>query len=97
MHNILCTESNRTRLWYFKISLLVENCDDIPDLAEKLVAAAVIVLVVFINCASVRHSSKFLTICGCGKAVSLVIIIVEGIAVLLQGKKFDLVVRLINV
>lgn len=56
-----------------------------PDLSMKLVALVVIGVVVYINCASVKWSTKFLTAFSFGKILSLAIIIVAGMVALAQG------------
>uniref|UniRef100_H2YWY2 Amino acid permease/ SLC12A domain-containing protein n=1 Tax=Ciona savignyi TaxID=51511 RepID=H2YWY2_CIOSA len=61
------------------------NCDSVPELSTKFVAASLILLVVFINCFSVKLSTKVVTFFGVGKILSLVIIIIAGIVRLCQG------------
>nr|XP_026695925.1 b(0,+)-type amino acid transporter 1-like [Ciona intestinalis] len=61
------------------------NCESVPESATKLVAACLILIVVFINCASVKLSTKVVTFFGIGKILSLIIIIIAGIVRLGQG------------
>jgi len=63
-----------------------DSCEDLSNVAQKLVAAVVISVVVFVNCASVRLSTRFLTVFSFGKILSLTIIIIGGIVMLAQGK-----------
>ena len=55
-------------------------------MGTKLVAAVVIVLVVFVNCASVKLTTRIVTVFGVGKVLSLIIIVIGGIVRLAQGK-----------
>ena len=55
-------------------------------MGTKLVAAVVIVLVVFVNCASVKLTTRIVTVFGVGKVLSLTIIVIGGIVRLAQGK-----------
>ena len=55
-------------------------------MGQKLTAVAVITLVVFINCASVKLWTRFLMLFSFGKILRLAIIIVGGIAMLFQGR-----------
>uniref|UniRef100_H2YSC3 Amino acid permease/ SLC12A domain-containing protein n=1 Tax=Ciona savignyi TaxID=51511 RepID=H2YSC3_CIOSA len=61
------------------------ECSEPSGLAIKLAAVAVILTVIFINCASVKLSTKFLTVFSFGKVLSLVIIIIGGIVMLAKG------------
>ena len=65
--------------------MLLGNCDGIPELGLKLVAVVVILTVVFVNCASVKLSTRVVTLFGVGKVLSLIVIVIGGIVRLLQG------------
>nr|XP_002125910.1 b(0,+)-type amino acid transporter 1 [Ciona intestinalis] len=61
------------------------ECSEPSELAVKFTAVAVILIVIFINCASVKLSTQFLTVFSFGKVLSLLIIIIGGIVMLAQG------------
>ena len=63
-----------------------DSCEELSDAAQKMVAVAVIFIVVLVNCASVKLSTRFLTIFSFGKVLSLTIIIFGGIVMLCQGE-----------
>ena len=83
MSEIFSSENNA--FYLFKI-VFSDSCEELSNLAQKLTAAAVICIVVFVNCASVRLSTRFLTVFSFGKILSLTIIIIGGIVMLAQGK-----------
>ena len=66
------------------------TCEELSDVAQKLIAAVVILIVVFVNCASVKLSTRFLTIFSLGKVLSLTIIIIGGIVMLFNGNSLNL-------
>ncbi|CAK8694550.1 unnamed protein product [Clavelina lepadiformis] len=61
------------------------GCGHPPEIAVKLTAVVVVMIVVLVNCASVKLSTNFLTIFSFGKILSLLIIIVGGIVMLAHG------------
>nr|CAB3266337.1 b(0,+)-type amino acid transporter 1-like [Phallusia mammillata] len=61
------------------------DCDNVPGMATKLVGAVVILTVVFVNCYSVKLSTRIVTFFGIGKIISLVIVIIGGIVFLAKG------------
>jgi len=56
-----------------------------PPVAEKLTAIAIILIVVYINCSSVKLSTGFLNVFSVGKLISLVIIVCGGVYMLVSG------------
>ncbi|XP_039249142.2 b(0,+)-type amino acid transporter 1-like [Styela clava] len=68
----------------YALSPMFPDCET-PEMAMKLVAAVVVGVVVFINCYSVKLSTRFLTVFSVGKIISLLIIIIGGIVMLANG------------
>ena len=70
---------------YLIFICLAGGCDDLPELPTKFIAAALILIVIFINCSSVKATSKLISFFGFGKIISLCIVIVAGMVRLGQG------------
>ena len=64
---------------------LAGGCGDIPEIANKIVAAVLILTIIYINCSSVKVTSMLITVFGFGKMISLAIIIIAGVVRLSQG------------
>jgi len=61
------------------------NCNEVSESAQKMVAITVVLTVVLINASSVKLSTQFLTFFSVGKTISLIIIIVGGLAYIFKG------------
>jgi len=70
----------------YALSPFFEDSCEPPQLLLKLTAGCVIMLIVFVNCTSVKLSTGFLNVFSVGKIISLIIIIIGGFVMLLKGR-----------
>ncbi|XP_074657138.1 Y+L amino acid transporter 2-like [Tubulanus polymorphus] len=63
----------------------VFTCVSPPDSAVRIVAFLVIVIVVLLNCVSIKLTTRVIEVCTYSKVLALVIIIISGIVMLFKG------------
>lgn len=70
----------------YLLQLVIPNCEDVPVLAARVLAAALICFLTWVNCVNVRWVTKMQNVFTVTKVGALLVIILAGLWELAQGR-----------